>query len=127
MTATGNIFLKARDMTHYTFQRGETILLALDAVAGDPLTVANVSAAMKAVAPGRRSVAPDAPIAAAFDIAPRAADGDEPAGWTLSVAAAASSALAAGSYLADARLEMPDGAVIVTPPVAIKITESVSA
>ncbi len=43
-------------MTPYIFQRGETISLALDAVTGDPLSVTAISAAMKAVAPGRTSV-----------------------------------------------------------------------
>ena len=31
-------------MTPFTYQRGETILLALDAVSGDPLTVGAVTA-----------------------------------------------------------------------------------
>lgn len=113
-------------MTPYTFQRGETISLALDAVTGDPLSVTAISAAMKAVAPGRTSVSAGTPVAAAFNISPRTAQGDIPPGWNLTVDAAASAALAAGSYLADARVEV-GGGIVITEGVAIAIRESVSA
>jgi hypothetical protein len=36
-------------MTTFTFQRGETVSVALDAVQGDPATVTAISAAMKSV------------------------------------------------------------------------------
>ena len=113
-------------MTPYIFQRGETISLALDAVTGDPLSVTAISAAMKAVAPGRTSVNAGAPVAAAFAIMPRAAIGDIPPGWTLTVDAAASAALAVGGYVADAKLSV-GGGVIITESVAIALRESVSA
>jgi hypothetical protein len=113
-------------MTPYIFQRGETISLALDAVAGDPLSVTAISAAMKAVAPGRTSVSAGVPVAAAFDISPRAAQGDIPQGWSLMVDAATSAALAAGNYLADAKLTV-GGGVVITESVAIALRESVSA
>jgi hypothetical protein len=112
-------------MTPYIFQRGETILLALDAVTGDPLSVTAISAVLKAVPPGRTGVPDGAPVAATFSISPRAAQGDIPPGWTLSIPAATSSGLAAGAYLADARLELASG-VIVTEPVAIRIRPSVT-
>jgi hypothetical protein len=112
-------------MTPYIFQRGETISLALDALTGDPLTVSAISAAMKAVAPGRSEVSADAPVAAAFDIALRPAAGDVPAGWTLSIPAAQSAALTPGAYLADARIEAAGG-VIITESVALHIKQSVS-
>jgi hypothetical protein len=112
-------------MTPYIFQRGETILLALDAVTGDPLSVTAISAVLKAVPPGRTGVPDGAPVAATFSISPRAAQGDIPPGWTLSIPAAASAGLAAGAYLADARLELASG-VIVTEPVAIRIRPSVT-
>lgn len=113
-------------MTPYIFQRGETISLALDCFTGDPLAVTGISAGMKAVAPGRTGVAAGAPLAAAFVIAPRAAQGDIPAGWTLTIDAAASAALAVGNYLADARLEIGSG-VVITESIALSIRESVSA
>jgi hypothetical protein len=112
-------------MTPYIFQRGETISIALDAVSGDPLTVSAISAAMKAVAPGRTSFHAGAPVAAAFAIAPRAAVGDVPPGWTLTIPAMVSAALPSGSYLADAKLAV-GGGVIVTETVALRIKESVS-
>lgn len=113
-------------MTPYTFQRGETISLALDAVTGDPLSITAIDAAMKNVPPGRTGVPDGAPVAAIFSIVPRAAQGDLPPGWTLTVDASASALLAPGSYLADARLQVAGG-VIVTDPVAIRLKQSVSA
>jgi hypothetical protein len=112
-------------MTPFTFQRGETVSLALDAVTGDPLSVTSISAVMKAVPPGRTGVPDGAPVATTFSVSPRTAQGDIPPGWTLSIAAATSAALSPGAYLADARLEIAGG-VIVTEPVAIRIKPSVT-
>ncbi len=112
-------------MPPFLFQRGETILLALDAVMGDPLTVTAIGAVMKAVPPGRTGVPDDAQVAATFSVSSRAAVGDIPAGWTLTVDGATSATLVPGAYLADARLEVAGG-VIVTEPVAIRIKPSVT-
>jgi hypothetical protein len=113
-------------MTPYTYQRGETISLALDVVTGDPLSVTGINAAMKAVAPGRTSVNAGAPVAAVFAISPRAAQGDIPPGWNLTIDATTSGALGVGNYLADAKLTVAGG-VVITESVAISIRESVSA
>lgn len=113
-------------MTPYIFQRGETISLALDALSGDPLTVGDISAVMKAVAPGRTSADESTPIAAAFEIVPREADGETPAGWTLTIPASVSSNLQPGSYVSDARLEIAGG-VVITDNIALRIKQSVSA
>jgi hypothetical protein len=113
-------------MTPYNFQRGETIALALDAVSGDPLSVVAISAAMKAVMPGRTHIHAGAPIAALFSVAPRIAVGDVPPGWTLTIPAAVCASLSSGTYLADAKIEV-SGGVIVTETVALRIKESVSA
>ena len=112
-------------MTPYTFQRGETITLALDAVTGDPAQVTAISAAMKPVPPGRTEAAADAPFAASFSITPRAASGNIPPGWTLSIPALVSASLVPGAYVADARLEVAGG-VIVTDSIAIRIRQSVT-
>lgn len=113
-------------MTSYLFQRGETIALALDAVTGDPQSIAGISAQLKAIPPGRTSVPPGEPVAAEFVISTRPAEGETPAGWTLVIAAATSAGLTPGHYLADARLDVAGG-VIVTEPVSIRIRQSVSA
>lgn len=112
-------------MTPYTFQRGETISLALDAVTGDPAQVTAIVAAMKAVPPGRSEAPASASVAANFAITPRPAAGAIPPGWTLTVAAPVSASLAPGAYVADARLEA-GGGVIVTSSVAIRLKQSVS-
>jgi hypothetical protein len=116
---------KGHPMPPYIFQRGETVSLALDALSGNPASVTAISAQLKAVAPGRLSVAPDAPVAASFSIAPRAAVGDLPSGWTLTIPASVSAALAAGFYAADARLEVAGG-VIITDQIALRIRDSVT-
>ncbi len=107
-------------MTTYTFQRGETVSLALDAVQGDPLTVTSVTAAMKPVAAGRTMIDPAAAVAATFVVANR------PEGWTLTISAAQSAGLAAGTYLADAKLIVA-GQVTITEPVAIRMIDAVTA
>lgn len=112
-------------MTAYTFQRGETVSLALDAVQGDPATVTSVTAAMKVVAAGRTLVDPGAAVAATFSVVNRAAAAPIPAGWTLTISAAVSAGLAAGSYLADAKLVVAGG-VTITEPVAIRMIDAVT-
>jgi hypothetical protein len=113
-------------MSPFVFQRGETIVIALDSVSGDPADVTAIVAQLKMLSPGRSSVSPDTPIAASFTVAPHAAQGDVPPGWTMTIAATTSAELATGRYLADARMEVAGG-VVVTESVAIHITPSVSA
>lgn len=91
-----------------TFRIGEDIAVALDAVAGDTANVSGVTASMKpAKAAGNRLILDDA--AAALDIAVTPRGGQ---GWTLSLAAAASSGLDPGLYGIDARLAFPGGVEI---------------
>jgi hypothetical protein len=106
-------------MTTYTFQRGETVSLALDAVQGDPLTVSSVTAALKPLSAGRTMVDPGTAVAANFVVANR------PDGWTLTISAAQSAGLAAGTYLADAKLIVA-GQVTITEPVAIRMIDAVT-
>lgn len=112
-------------MNPFVYQRGETISLALDAVSGDPLSVSAITAQLKAVPAGRTTIAANTPIAATFTVTPHAAQGDLPAGWTLTVDAATSTTLTAGAYLADARLVVAGG-VIVTEPVSLRLRDSVT-
>jgi hypothetical protein len=113
-------------MTPYIFQRGETIVLAIDTVTGDPQSVSAITACIKAVAPGRTSASADTSVAAAFVITQRAAVGDMPPGWNLTIDAGTSALLKSGHYLADARLVVAGG-VIITESVLLSIRESVSA
>ncbi len=113
-------------MTPYTYQRGETISLALDAVTGDPADVSAISAAMKPILPGRTDASADTAFAASFVVTPRPASGDIPPGWILTIPALVSANLVPGAYIADARLEVAGG-VIVTDAIAIRLRQSVSA
>lgn len=112
-------------MTTFTFQRGETVSVALDAVQGDPATVSAISAAMKPVLAGRSVVDQAAAVAATFSVSNRAAAGEIPAGWTLTIPAAVSAGLAAGTYLADAKLTV-GGGITITEPVAIRMIDAVT-
>lgn len=116
---------KGPDMTPFTFQRGETIALALDALGGDTAVVTAITADLKAAHAGRTSVLPDEPVAASFTVSTRAPAGDTPGGWTLVLSAAQSAGLLPGHYLADARLVTSDQ-VIVTEPVALRIRAAVT-
>jgi hypothetical protein len=112
-------------MTTYTFQRGETVSLALDAVQGDVASVSSVTAALKPLSAGRTMVDPGAAVAATFSVSNRAAAGSIPSGWTLTIPAAVSAGLAAGTYLADAKLSVAGG-VTITEPVAVRMIDAVT-
>lgn len=113
-------------MPHFIFQRGETISVALDALTGDPAAVSAITAALRPVAPGRLSAAPDAPLAATFAITARGPDAGVPGGWTLTIPDSVSAGLAAGFYAADARLDVAGG-VVITEPLSIRIRDAVTA
>ena len=112
-------------MIPFIYQRGETISLALDAVVGDPLSVSAITAQLKAVPAGRTTIAANTPVAANFLITPHPAQGELPAGWTLTIDAVTSSTLTSGAYLADARLVVAGG-VIVTEAVSLRLRDSVT-
>jgi hypothetical protein len=67
----------------YTFQRGESVALALAVVSGDPAVVGAVTAAVKPVVEGRALPDPSAPVVANFGVAFFAASGADPARWLL--------------------------------------------
>lgn len=93
--------------TVYTFQRGETVLIALDVVSGDQTTVTSITGSLKQqLAPGTETP---------FNISARAG------GWTLTIDAGISATLAAGFYLAQATLEVP-GQIVKTDPVQVRLT-----
>lgn len=94
----------------FEFDRGETIMVALQAVSGDPAAASNVTARMKAVAWGQSEPDDDAPVAAEFSVSFVPAAGDVAAYWTLEIGAAASAALAPGKYHAAARYDVAGGA-----------------
>jgi hypothetical protein len=108
-------------MTNYIFQRGETVAVALQVVAGDAATVSAVTAAMKPVAAGRASVDPAAAVAATFEVT---FDASGPR-WLLSLSPVVSAALAAGRYVADARLVV-GGGVAITETVALTLRDAVT-
>jgi len=112
-------------MQTYQFARGEDIMLALDAIAGDISTVSSLSAQLKAIPPGRAVLPDGVPVAATFAVSPRAAALDVPAGWTLLIPAATSAGLVAGNYLADAQLQIAGGTAI-TSQIGIRLREAVT-
>ncbi len=111
-------------MQTYVFSRGEDIVMALDAVSGDPASVTAIRAALKPGAALRATLPPESPATTSFQISSRAAQDDNAPGWTLLVPALQSATLKAGGYTADARLEIGAG-VVVTQPIAIRLREPV--
>lgn len=103
----------------YTFQRGETLSLALDLMSGSFASVTAIVAALKPLAAGRTTVDAAAPAITLST----AANGTT--GWTLTLSAAVCATLVPGSYVADARLTIGSG-VVITEPIAVRIVEAVT-
>lgn len=110
------------NLTSYRFARGETILLALDAIEGNAGDSSSQAAKLRRLAPGATVLDADDEIAAAFTVTYRAVNDDIPEGWNLTIAAAESADLEAGRYLADMRLVVGSG-VETTDPVIVEIYE----
>ena len=108
-------------MSPFIFQTGETIVIAIDAMTGDPSSVTAITGKIKRVPRFSSPLAADEIDEADFIVTPRAAAGDVPAGWNL----VTNTVLPPGSYLADARLVV-GGSVIVTDAVNITIKQSAS-
>lgn len=107
----------------FVVKRGETLTILLDDMDGIAGEVTEVTARLRPGIASRRAVDPDVAAVADFAVTPRAADGDDPAGWSLILSATATASIAAGFYLVDARLAMDGGTEIVTDPLAIRVTE----
>jgi len=107
-----------------TFRIGEDIVIALDAVAGDVADVATITAA---ILPGRPGLAgsvfqpkPNSPPIP-MTVTARAAEGDFPSGWNLTLQAAASAQLVPGLYAIDAKLTAATGSIDITDVSAVII------
>lgn len=108
-----------------TFRVGEDILVALDALSGDPGTVSAPAAWLAStVQRGGGFAVPEDAAHVALAVTARAAAGDIPAGWNLLLAAASSAALVPGVYGID--LKMTDGATVnITDATAfVRLTRS---
>lgn len=92
--------------TVYSFQRGETVLIALDVVSGDQSTVTSIIGSLKQqLAPG---------MEVPFNILPRTG------GWTLTVEPGVTATLIPGFYLAQAEIQVP-GQLVKTDPVQVRM------
>lgn len=109
----------------YSFKRGETIAVPLDIISGTKADVTSISASLKKLPLGRRTITPGTPVAAVCEVQDRDADGDIPAGWVMVVDAAVSESLSVGTYLLDARL-LIGANYIITEPVFINLAEPAS-
>ena len=109
--------------TLFTRYRGETITIAVADTGAEPGGATLVASSMRPIAPGRAWPFPSAPDAASMAIAYRAANGSFPAGWLLTLDAAACSALPAGNYLIDLRITDSSGAVTITSPAIVMLAE----
>lgn len=111
----------------YRFQRGETIMIALEAIGAtsdDIAGVASVGAVLKPTI-GEQYVAPaPTPATATFSVTPRVAANGIGPGWDLSIDAATSAAIAPGLYATNAALTLLSGAVEKTEALFIRIEEA---
>jgi hypothetical protein len=109
--------MASRSIPPYSFRKGETIRLALDATTGDIGTVTAITASLKPALPnGELSDAGNVNCA----IAAYPASGGNPAGWSISISAAQSANLAPGNYAIIALLTI--GAdIIATEPAPIRV------
>lgn len=109
----------------YSFHRGETIRLCLDAISGDPESVTGVTAQLRK----RRGnvLTGSEPVAGTFAVSERAATVDYPAGWDLALPPSVTSTLAPGLYSADARLAFGADDAQITESWTIEIKPAASA
>ena len=110
------------------FQRGETVSFLAGVVLG---AVGDVSvlptAKLKPMKAGRSAVpGPDVASVHNFTVTPSPAQGDVPAGWLITLTAAQTAALAAGTYVTDIRIAVAGG-VYISEPVAFRLENPVTA
>ncbi len=104
------------------FRLGEDIAIALDAISGDPATVTGLSAAMKpALIAGNRMVLDDAAAGIAMTVAPQT---PASAGWIISLANGATSALTAGVYGIDAKLTLSSSVEITEQSAFVRLSRA---
>ena len=112
----------ARRPDVYEFQRGETILMAIDVTTGTKASVSAITGNIRALADGEYEVAAAATVAASFDFTEREALGSVAEGWDAEIPGSESIDLDAGDYLADVRMVV-SSKPYVTDPVIIRIKE----
>lgn len=105
-------------MTPYQGRIGADITVALDAVSGDPASVVVTAFIVRSNHLTR--FRPENGFAAIpLVVAPRAAAGNIPAGWNVTLPAAQSAALRPGLYGIDAVISGPGGSTAITPRTAL--------
>lgn len=110
----------------YTFARGATIRLALDVLGGNPAAVTDVAAVLRKVGKIGALPGPNDAVAATFTVTARAAAGDVPAGWDLTIVASVTATLPAGYYAGDARLSFGSTDADVTRAWTVVLQEAVT-
>ena len=108
-----------------SFRVGEDILIALDAITGDPTTVSTIAAVLRpcTLAAGVPAFNPEIP-GVAMTVTNRAAAPPIAAGWNLALLAASTTALPAGLYAVDAELLLGSGVVITDNSLIVQLTNS---
>lgn len=113
-------------MATFNFQRGETILVALDATVGDVSEVTSVEPKLVRIASGGADIPLEAlPQDITIDVIDRAADGPIPAGWNLKISAADSATLLPGIYALDCKVDV-GGDVIIPDFIKLNILKAAS-
>ncbi|MEO0589126.1 MAG: hypothetical protein AAFZ11_01050 [Pseudomonadota bacterium] len=107
-----------------TFRIGEDIALALDAVAGDIANIQQITANLSASKQRTHFELDTEFTAVTMLVSDRSAEGANPAGWTISLAASQTTSLKPGLYGIDARMVDANGNVDITEETAlIRVTK----
>ena len=118
-------------MNPYRFQRGETIVVMLQAVGANPSDLAIVDDVAAELKPADNSAfVPDvavAPVAQCEVVAALApTDPTQLPGWYLTIAAARSATLSPGTYVTNAVLTLAGGSIEKTDPLFLQIDQATS-
>lgn len=107
------------------FRVGEDIAVALDAVSGEVDSVDTVTAKIRPAIRNGGSLELDFDASATdMAVSARDADGDIPAGWTLSLSAAQTAGMDEGYYGIDAKLVIGSGTDITDQTAFIRFTKA---
>lgn len=109
--------------TLFTRYRGETIVIAVADSGAQPGGQLLVASSLRPIPAGRAAPSATARDAASMAIAYRAANGNFPVGWLLTLDAADCAALPPGNYLIDLKITDGSGTVTITNPAVVMLAE----
>ena len=108
-------------MTDYEIRRGATARFLLKDASGGDIDGWTCSASLRALMPAQIKLNGGEPVAAEFTVSPYSDEAG--VGWYLDLPAAVTDDLTPGAYLADARIALPGGEIVITEGWVIRVSE----